>query len=114
MQNTRNARRSSSNDLKSVNKHAHTARMSFPKQRYTSKTAGCFQSAEPWHIQIVKSVIHEPPHDKTNKMTCAPSEDSDQPGHPPSLISPHEESLGPELPTERTAKTLFRLGGCPG
>ena len=28
----------------------------------------------------------EPPHDKTNKMTCAPNEDSDQPGHPPSLI----------------------------
>ena len=27
-----------------------------------------------------------PPHDKTNKMTCAPSEDSDQPWHPPSLI----------------------------
>ena len=25
-------------------------------------------------------------HDKTNKMTCAPSEDSDPPGHPPSLI----------------------------
>ena len=23
---------------------------------------------------------------KTNKMTCAPSEDSNQPGHPPSLI----------------------------
>ena len=28
----------------------------------------------------------EPPHDKTNKMACAHSEDSDQPGHPPSLI----------------------------
>ena len=28
----------------------------------------------------------EPPHDKTNKMTFVPSEDSDQPGHPPSLI----------------------------
>ena len=27
----------------------------------------------------------EPPHDKTNKMTRAPSEDSDQPGYPPSL-----------------------------
>ena len=27
-----------------------------------------------------------PPHDKTNKMACAPSEDSDQSGHPPSLI----------------------------
>ena len=30
--------------------------------------------------------ISEPPHDKTNKMACAPSNDSDQPGHPPSLI----------------------------
>ena len=28
----------------------------------------------------------EPPCDKTNKLACAPSEDSDQPGHPPSLI----------------------------
>ena len=43
-------------------------------------------------------------------MTCAPSEDSDQPGHPPSMISlhcPHEETLGPWLPIERTAKTLL-------
>ena len=32
-------------------------------------------------------VNDEPPHDKTNKMTSAPSEDSDQSGHPPSLIS---------------------------
>ena len=42
--------------------------------------------------------IDEPRHDKTNKMACAPSEDLDQPGHPPSLISlrcQHEESLGP-------------------
>ena len=28
------------------------------------------------------------------------------------LRSPHEERLGP--PIERTAKTLIRLGGCPG
>ena len=28
-----------------------------------------------------QNVIHEPRHDKTNKMACAPSEDSDQPGH---------------------------------
>ena len=43
-------------------------------------------------------LLFEPAHDKTYKMACAPSEDSDQPGHPPSLISlrcPHEESLGP-------------------
>ena len=29
---------------------------------------------------------NKPPHDKTHKMACAPSEDSDQPAHPPSLI----------------------------
>ena len=58
----------------------------------------------------------EPPHDKTNKMACAPSEDSDQPGQPgpaqsdQSLCCPHEESLGPWLPIERTVKTLIRLG----
>ena len=28
----------------------------------------------------------EPPHDKPNKMTFVPNEDSDQSGHPPSLI----------------------------
>ena len=40
----------------------------------------------------------EPAHDKTYKMSCAPGEDSDQPGHAPSLISlryPHEEFLDP-------------------
>ena len=26
--------------------------------------------------------LYEPPHDKTNKITCAPIKDSDQPGHP--------------------------------
>ena len=30
--------------------------------------------------------INEPQPDKTNKLTFAPSEDSDQHGHPPSLI----------------------------
>ena len=32
------------------------------------------------------NITNEPPHDKTNIMTCAPSEDSDLPVHPPSLI----------------------------
>ena len=31
-----------------------------------------------------------------------------------SLRCPHEESLGAQLPTERTAKTLIRLGGILG
>ena len=37
-------------------------------------------------IEAPETLPFEPPHDKTNKMTFAPSEDSDQPGHPPSLI----------------------------
>ena len=37
-------------------------------------------------IYLQKQQI-EPQHDKTNKMAIASSEDSDQPGHPPSLIS---------------------------
>ena len=47
-------------------------------------------------------------HDKTNKMIFAPSEDSDQPGHPPSdrsLRCPPEAKLGPKLPIEHKAKT---------
>ena len=32
------------------------------------------------------SLSFEPAHDKTSIMTCRPREDSDQPGHPPSLI----------------------------
>ena len=42
-------------------------------------------------------IKYEPWYDKINKMTCVPSEDSDQPRHLPSLISlccPHEETLG--------------------
>ena len=33
-------------------------------------------------LHVVASPTYEPQHYKTNKMTCAPSEDSDQPGHP--------------------------------
>ena len=52
--------------------------------------------------------LNEPQHDKTNKMTFAPSKDpnaqSDQ-----SLRCSHEGILGP---TEWTVKTLIRLGKC--
>ena len=57
---------------------------------------------------FVHHSINERLRDKTNKIVCMSSEDSDQPGHPPSLISlrcPREESLGPWLPIKRTAKT---------
>ena len=36
------------------------------------------------HKEDIK--INEPAHDKTNKMACAPNEDTDQPWHPHSLI----------------------------
>ena len=40
------------------------------------------------HCRLITSSVktNEPPHDETNTMACAPSEDSDQPEHPPSLI----------------------------
>ena len=69
------------------------------------------------HIKMGQNLRKtEPRHDKTNKMSVCPAK-TDQPGHPPGLISlrcPREESLGPKLPTERTAKTQIRLGGCSG
>ena len=33
-------------------------------------------------LNLMKIMLYEPLHDKTNKMAYAPSEDSDQPGHP--------------------------------
>ena len=37
-------------------------------------------------LLLLPLMSYEPPRDKTNKVACAPSEDSDQPGHLPSLI----------------------------
>ena len=49
--------------------------------KWASTTSVVFKS-----ILFACHIKYEPPHDKTNKMACASSEDSDQPGHPPSLI----------------------------
>ena len=49
--------------------------------------------------------INELEHDKTNKMTNAHGEDSDQPGYPPSLVSLRCALFG-----NRT-KTVFRWTG---
>ena len=46
-----------------------------------------------WEIKTIWATTWQ-----NQQSACAPSEDSDQPEHPPSLIShrcPHEESLGP-------------------
>ena len=52
--------------------------------------------------------LFEPQHDKTKKITCAPSEDSAQPAHPRSV-----GSLGPNV-SSCGQRRLIRLSGCPG
>ena len=37
-------------------------------------------------LLLLPLMSYELPRGKTNKVACAPSKDSDQPGHPPSLI----------------------------
>ena len=55
------------------------------------------------------SFINETQHDKTNKMTCAHREDTDQ----------HHLGYWLKMAKDRMflhadSKTLIRLGGCPG
>ena len=72
-----------------------------------------------WHyLSLADNLLKiEPQHNKTSKMTCGLREDSDQPGYPPSLIRVFSVCSG-KLRTQgfflQTAKTLFRLGWCPG
>ena len=51
-------------------------------------------------------------------MACAPSEDSDQPGHLPSLIRVFavrmKKALVSSYPLSSQRRLLIRLGGCPG
>ena len=59
----------------------------------------------------------KPPHHTTNKMVCAPSEDSYQPGHLPSLIRVFAVRMKKAwvLTYPFSAQwRLIRLGGCPG
>ena len=53
---------------------------------YASRRSYDSHLINPKTTMIHLSWIFEPRHDKTNENGCAPSEDSDQPGHPPSLI----------------------------
>ena len=87
--------------------------------RKSRKTPSGMQESiyvEQWETQNSRqalqwSTTNEPQHDKTNKITCAPSEDPAQPGFSPSLIRVFavrmRKTLGPQLPTECTAKTLI-------
>ena len=63
---------------------------------------------EPYYLTIL-----EPELDKTNKMTCVPSEDSDQPVQQP-LFSQYALLLVAQAFFMRLAMTLMELGRWPG
>ena len=68
-------------------------------------------------LQLQSKFTNEPQHNKTNKMICAPSEDSDQPGHPPSLIkifAVHMKKAGVLSYPLSVSKGSDQTGGCPG
>ena len=57
--------------------------------------------------QTAKALLNEPPHDKANKMTCAPNEDR-------SAWASAQMQLRTQGFFTETAKTLIRLGWYPG
>ena len=62
-------------------------------------------------------LIFEPPHDKTNKITCVPSEDLDQPGRRPSRIRVFTVHMRKHWALNYLLCAqwrLIRLGRCPG
>ena len=63
-----------------------TIRKNFSKRKRNTKLLHKLLKAIPLSKRYVYNVTNVPPHGKTNKITCAASEDSVQPGHPPSLI----------------------------
>ena len=79
--------------------------------RIAAKISEGFTLLLPSFTYMIPSSLFEPPHDKTNKMVCAPSEDSDQPGHPPSLIWVLAVSMKKAWAFSAQLR-LIRLGGC--
>ena len=68
-------------------------------------------------LALLNSLKYEPPHDKNSKMTCPPSEDSDQPGLLSSLIRVFVVCMKKHWALNYLLSAqwrLIRLGGCPG
>ena len=86
---------------------SHTALIVFIITRFI-----WFCNANAWALKVF-----EQPHDKTNKMACAPSEDSNRPWHPPSLIRVFAVRMKKawvlSYPLSAQRRRI-RLGGCPG
>ena len=83
--------------------------------RHKTSTEDIDQHIYLYKVCIIHLKAYERRHDKANKMSVR--QERRLRWHPPSLISLrclHEESLGPYLPNERTAKTLIRLANFVG
>ena len=68
-------------------------------------------------LKVENRIKYEPAHDKTNKMACAPSKDSVQPGNLPSLIRAFAVRMKKAWVLSYLLSTqprLIRLSGCPG
>ena len=66
-----------------------------PEDRFSRDETHLWDTSHKWsnsyrrclqNLQSVRFLTFEQDHDKSNKMNCEASEDSDQSGHPPSLI----------------------------
>ena len=63
------------------------------------------------HVSMVDIVHMSRDMTKQTKWLCVQRRFSSSAQSDQSLRCPHKDILGPQLPTERTAKTLIRLGG---
>ena len=98
---------------------ASTALLQLLLRFILTKISKCSRSAVQWNEGIIcfTELKFEPQLNKTNKMTCAPSKDTDQPGHPPSLIRVFAVCMKKHLVFSyplSAQQRLIRLGGCPG
>ena len=78
----------------------------FPRKFFMNNFCCCFYRFQ-----------YEPQHDKTNKVTCAPREDSYQPGQPPSLIRVFAVRIKKAWVLSyllSAQRRLITLGGYPG
>ena len=83
----------------------------FAFPRYVVPVASITKDHDP-HLRV-RYINNESEHEKTNKMACAQSEDSDQSGHPPSLIRLYAVRLNVLSYPKSTQRKLIRLCGFP-
>ena len=66
--------------------HFHINNIKFDRLNKMAPRENCTKRKRQQTTTYIVNVTDEPPHDNTNKMVRVPSEDSDLPWHPPSLV----------------------------